>query len=206
MSQLSKIRADISHLPAAKLLLYLLKDVFPDKTVVTASLRAPSIVVLKMISDIDRDTPILFCQRGHVYPESMAYREQIIDILGLTNVTVTAGGASSSGSCGFFQHEQMWVGTSVGDGRVRETVHLAEALVPYDCWISAVYHSPKPENITHRVDICGEKLRVDVLRHRSANDIRRFMRDHELPFHPRAESHKIIKPAIQTPAADIYHF
>jgi len=206
MSLLSEIRTDISHLPAPKLLRYLLKDVFNGKTVVTASLRAPSIVVLKMVADIDPNTPVLFCQRGHIYPESMAYRDQIIETLGLTNVTITAGGTSSSGSCGFFQHEQMWVGTSVGDGRVRETVHLAEALVPYDCWISAVYHAPKPENISHRVDICGEKLRVDVLRHRSANDIRRFMRDHHLPFHPRAEPRTITKPSTQGPVADIYHF
>lgn len=206
MSLLREVRTDISHLPAPKLLRYLLKDVFAGKSVVTTSLRAPSIVVLKMIADIDPDTPVLFCQRGHVYEESQAYREKIVDILGLTNVTITAGGASSTGSCGFFQHEQMWVGTSVGDGRVRETVHLAEALLPYDCWISAVYHSPKPENITHRVDICGDKLRVDVLRHRSANDIRRFMLDHGLPFHPRAEPRKIAKPTTQGAVADIYHF
>jgi len=206
MSLLAAIRTDISHLPAPKLLLFLLKDTFPGKTVVTASLRAPSIVVLKMIADVDPETPVLFCQRGHVYPESIAYRQEIIDILGLKNVEITAGGTSSSGPCGFYQNEQMWVGTSVGDGRVRETVHLAEALVPYDCWISAVYHAPKPENITHRVDICGEKLRVDVLRHRSANDIRRFMRDHDLPFHPRAKPRRIAKPTSQDAVADIYHF
>ncbi len=206
MSLLAQIRTDISHLPAPKLLRFLLKDAFVGKTVVTASLRAPSIVVLKMIADVDPQTPVLFCQRGHVYPESLAYRDQIIKTLGLKNVEVTAGGTSSSGACGFYQNEQMWVGTSVGDGRVRETVHLAEALVPYDCWISAVYHAPKPENITHRVDICGEKLRVDVLRHRSANDVRRFMRDHDLPFHPRAKPRRIARPTTQNAVADIYHF
>jgi len=206
MSLLSDIRTDITHLPASKLLRFLLKDAFAAKTVVTASLRAPSIVVLKMIADVDPETPVLFCQRGHIYPESLDYRDQIIDILGLKNVTITAGGTSSSGTCGFFQHEQMWVGTSVGAGMVRETVHLAEALIPYDCWISAVYHAPKPENISHRVDICGEKLRVDVLRHRSANDIRRFMRDHDLPFHPRAKPRPIAKPTSQGAVADIYHF
>ena len=100
----------------------------------------------------------------------------------------------------------VFVGKIVGDGRVRETVHLAKALIPYDCWISAVYHSPKPENITHRADICGEKIRVDVLRHRSANDIRRFICDHDLPFHPRAKSRKIAKPTSQEAAADIYQF
>ena len=206
MSKLSEIRHDISHLPAQKLLKFFLKEAFPDKCVVTASLRAPSIVVLKMVADIDPDTPVLFCQRGHIYPESIEYRDRIVDILGLTNVTVTAGGTSSTGSCGFFQHEQMWVGTSVGSGMVRETVHLSEHLVPYDCWISAVYHAPKPENITHRVDVCGEKIRVDVMRHRSADDIRRFMRNNDLPFHPRAKPRKIIKPVGKVQAADIYHF
>jgi len=206
MSKLSELRTDISQLPANKLLRFLLKDAFPGKTAVTASLRAPSIVVLKMIADIDKNTPIMFCQRGHVYPESMEYRDRIIDILGLTNVEVTAGGTSSSGTCGFFQHEQMWVGTNVGNGRVKETVHLAEKLIPYDCWVSAVYHAPKSENITHRVDICGEKIRVDVLRHRSTNDIRRFMRDHGLPFHPRAKIKRIRVLQGPQPSADLYHF
>ena len=198
--------SDISYLPAPKLLRYLMCDVFAGKTVVTASLRAPSIVVLKMVADIDRSTPVFFCQRGHIYKESQKYREQIVDLLGLTNVTVTAGGAASSGSCGFFQHEQMWVGAPAGNGRIRETVHLSEILAPYDCWISAVYHAPRPENITHRVDTCGDKTRVDILRHRSAASIRRFMLDHGLPFHPRAKPRQIKIPASHEPAADIYHF
>lgn len=206
MSILSNIRTDINHLPAPRLLHFLLKEAFPAKTVVTASLRAPSIVVLKMVADIDPDTPVMFCQRGHVYPESIEYRETVIDVLGLTNVTVTAGGTSSNGSCGFYQNEQMWVGTANGNGRVRETVHLSELLVPYDCWISAVYHSPRPENITHRVDICGEKVRVDAMRHRSTNDIRRFMRDHDLPFHPRAKFRPQARAKSNESLTDIYHF
>lgn len=202
----SEIRSDISQLPAPHLLRYLIKEAFPGKIVVTASLRAPSVVVLKMVSDIDPATPVMFCQRGHVYPESIDYRDRIIELLGLTNVTITAGGVSSNGPCGFYQHEQMWVGTANGNGQVRETVHLSEALIPYDCWISAVYHAPKPENISHRVDVCGEKIRVDVLRHRSAHDIRRFMLDHDLPFHPRAETRQLTKPKSIEEIADIYHF
>jgi hypothetical protein len=98
------IRSISPDLSAEELLRHLIVERFPGKTVVTASLKAPSVVVLKMVADIGRATPVVFCRRGFQFPESRAYRERIVALLGLENIserrstTCRARPTSSGGS------------------------------------------------------------------------------------------------------------
>ena len=91
MPHLEPLRTATEGHTAEELLRFLIKDRYPGKTIVTASLRAPSVVVLKMVADIDPATPVVFCRRGTPFPESAAYHDTIVGLLGLSNVTVTAG-------------------------------------------------------------------------------------------------------------------
>ena len=75
MTEFDEIREACEDLSTEGLLRYLIKDRFPGMTVVTASLRAPSIVVLKMIADIDPGTPVMFCRPGQLFEESEAHRD-----------------------------------------------------------------------------------------------------------------------------------
>ena len=57
----------------------------------TASLMASSIVVLKMVADIDPATPVIFCHRPPVFEESVEYRAEIVRRLGLANTSMNEG-------------------------------------------------------------------------------------------------------------------
>src|SRR3546814_16887009 len=80
MSLLSDVRSVSSKLATPDLLRYLITEKFPGKTVVSASLRAPSIVMLSMVADVDPTTPVVFCRPGHLFPKSLEYRKRIIEI------------------------------------------------------------------------------------------------------------------------------
>ncbi len=186
MSVYQDIRSISPDLSTPDLLRFLIEDRFAGKTVVTASLKAPSVAVLKMVADIDPATPVVFCIRGFQFPESIEYRKRIVGLLGLERVSESHGGESEILPGDADHCEQMWCENRDMPGRSHEIVHLNQTLAPYDCWISAVYHMPRASHVTQRVDVEGRLIRIDPLIRWSKDDVLAFMREHKLPFHPRA--------------------
>ncbi len=194
MSVYQDIRSVSPDLSTPDLLRFLIEEKFAGKTLVTASLKAPSVVVLKLVADIDPATPVVFCVRGFGFPESDVYRTRIVELLGLENVSQTKGGEvevlpGDSDHC-----ERMWVEHRDSLTRSFEIVHLNQTLAPYSCWISAVYHLPNSPHVSHRVDVESRLIRVDPLIRWTKDDVRAFMREHKLPFHPRAIRRKPAPP------------
>lgn len=181
------IREISASLGTAELLRLLVNDRFPGETVVTASLRAPSIVVLKMISGIDPSVPVIFCQREPVFDESVTYRATIIKLLGLKNVSLNDGHETRVGPGDSDHCERMWVQYRDMPGSSDQTLHLNDCLAPYKCWISAVYHMARPDFVRHRVDVEGRLIRVDPLVRWTRGDVNAFMREHDLAYHRRAQ-------------------
>lgn len=206
MSLLQELRAVSGDLPIDKLLGYLLKERFTDKTAVTVSLRAPSIVVLKMIADIDPTVPVIFCQRGYLFPESREYRDRIVEQLGLTNISDSSGGESDVLPGDLDHFERMWSQNKNAPGRTYEIVHLNQSLAPYDCWISAVYHMDRLSHLTHRVEVEGRLVFIDPLVRWTKERVRQFMLDNNLPFHPFVAKGKPEPVPEDQQAVEMHHY
>ncbi|MGI9405535.1 MAG: phosphoadenosine phosphosulfate reductase family protein [Hyphomicrobiaceae bacterium] len=190
MPLLPAVRSVTSGLNTADMLRFLIEERFPGKTVVTASLRSSSIVVLKMVADIDPATPVVFCQVGSFFPDSQTYRDQIVAHLGLTNVTTSTGSEPLVREKDCTHCERMWAEYEDRPGRSFEIIHLNDTLAPYDCWISAVYHTKRPAHVRDRVDKEGRLIWVDPLVRWSRDDVRAFMKEHGIPYHKRAYREK----------------
>lgn len=206
LSVFQDITAISPDLSTPELLRHLITERFAGKTLVTASLKAPSIVVLKLVAEIDPATPVVFCTRGFQFPESKAHRERIVDLLGLSDVRLSEGGELQVQPGDHDHFESLWAESRHGTGRSYEIVHLNETLAPYDCWISAVYHVPRPPEVERRVDVEGRLIRVDPLVHWSRDEVRAFMAEHKLPYHPRALRPKPAAPAADETPPPAYHF
>lgn len=200
MPNLEVLTAATEGCTAQKLLQYLIEDRFPGSTVVTASLRAPSVVVLKMVADVDPATPVVFCRRGTPFPESTAYHDAIVGLLGLTNVTVTAGHERVARRGDRDHCEQMRVEYGNCSGAVHEIAHLNDVLAPFECWVSAVYHAARPADSRVRIDADGRLYRVNSLAGWSDEQIREFMQRHGIPHHARAYRQHMRMPPRQDPA------
>ncbi len=206
MSVFQDIRSLSPDLSTQDLLRFLIEERFAGKTLVTASLKAPSVVVLKLVADVDPATPVVFCVRGFQFPESGVYRKRIVELLGLENVSLSSGSEVEVMPGDQAHCERMWVETKDSQARSYEIAHFNQALAPYDCWISAVYHVPEPPNVRHRVDVEGRLIRINPLIRWSKDDVRSFMREHGLPFHPRAIRIKPVKPLEKQPLPPSYHY
>ena len=187
MTPRQEIRKISVDLTTPELLHYLIKERFPGEIVVTASLMASSVVVLKMISDIDPATPVIFCQRRPIFEESTEYRAKIVERLGLQNISLNNGRELEVAPGDNDHCERMFVQYRDMPGRSFQILHLNECLAPYKCWISAVYHVPRPDYVQNRVDVDGRLIRVDPLVRWTKDDVREYMRAQGLPYHKMAK-------------------
>ena len=64
----------------------MIKKEFPGRIAVVTSFGAESAVLLKLVSEISKDTPVIFLETQKHFPETLSYRDQLVERLGLTNV------------------------------------------------------------------------------------------------------------------------
>jgi len=183
---LFEIQETTKDLSCYSLIEYLVNDRFKGKIIVSASLRKRSIVLLQILADINPATPIVFCHAGTIYPESVEYKQLIIERLGLTDVRepqqkepVTIQGERD-------HVEWLKANYNGSQSTVKTALHLNKSLAGFECWISAVYHNHDYGSQVNRIDIEGKILRVNPLHDWTREDVDHFMKVHDLPFHKLA--------------------
>ena len=179
-----ELKTACQEMACIDLLTFLIKEKFAGKLVVTASLRARSVIVQQMISEIDPNTPIMYLRAGKQFPESEDYKKMIIERFGFTNVIEPAGGDEISIRSGDQDHIE-WVKARYDrtHGATQEAMHLNNTLEPYSCWISAVYHFDQDQTVRNRVEREGRLVRVNPLIDWDVERVQNFMDEFELPLH-----------------------
>ena len=56
------------------------------RVAVVSSFGAESAVLLALVADIDPSTPVFFVDTRQHFPETLAYRDELVRVLGLTDV------------------------------------------------------------------------------------------------------------------------
>lgn len=205
MTEVDKILGITAEMDTSSFLRYLIRERFPEKTVVTCSLRARSVVVLKLISEIDPATPIVFCHMPNLFPESREYFARLVSDLGLRDIreTVEDHGALP-GDCD--HSEGLWAEDPDDHTRAYMIAHLNDALAEFDCWISAAYHCPYPDAPGPRLVQEGRLIRVDPLASWSQSQVQGFMQENGLSYHPLAMSGRSQPPASESETVPSFAF
>jgi len=183
-----EIKEACQEMACTQLLEYLVKDKFAGKIAVTASLRARSVIVQHMLSEIDPTVPIIYCNAGKVFPESEEYKRDIIQRFGFTNVLEPIGENEALIRPGDLDHIE-WVKAQYdrNHGATQEAMHLNKTLEKYECWISAVYHYDQDSTTRSRVEREGLLVRVNPILDWDADRVQEFMEEFDLPYHKLAK-------------------
>ncbi|MFC1672646.1 phosphoadenosine phosphosulfate reductase family protein [Pseudomonadota bacterium] len=179
-----ELKSACQEMACLDLLSYLIKDKFAGKIAITASLRARSIIVQQMISEIDPTVPILYLSAGKQFPESVEYKKMIVERFGFTNVIEPKGVDETKIHEGDTDHIE-WVKARYDrtHGATQEAMHLNNTLSEYDAWISAVYHFDQDEAVRTRVEREGKLVRINPLIDWDVERVQNFMEEFELPYH-----------------------
>ncbi|MBY6014306.1 phosphoadenylyl-sulfate reductase [Qipengyuania gaetbuli] len=156
---------------------------------IVSSFGAESAVLLHLVSEIDRSIPVLFLETGKHFSETLAYRDELTDLLGLNRVDVYPDLADlqSRDETGL-----RWSYDPDGCCELRKVRPLEKALAPFDASLTGrkAFQSSTRANLPRfEVDTSDAqgRLKVNPLIDWKAEDIAAYMSVHELPRHPLVE-------------------
>ncbi len=151
---------------------------------IVSSFGADSAVLLHVASEVNRDTPILFVDSGKHFPETLAYRDRLTELLGLRAVRTVAATAAELRA-----QDPAGVRHRVDpDGccELRKVRPLETALAPFDTWING----RRREQAATRADLprferdAAGRLKLNPLHDWSREMVAAYLRRHDLPRHP----------------------
>jgi len=179
----SRIEVKFAGLKAASLLRLAIQELFPGHIALVSSFGADSAVLLHMVSEIDKSTPVVFVDTGQLFPETLAYRDRLCAILGLTNIVV----ASPDERLLAKEDPEKFLFASDPDRccDIRKVLPLAAALEGYEAWITGRKSFQSATRATLPLfEAEGERVKVNPLVGWSASDVLAYIKRVALPPHP----------------------
>jgi phosphoadenosine phosphosulfate reductase len=154
-----------------------------DAAAMPSSFGADSVVLLHMVGEIAPATPVLFLDTGKLFAETIAYRELLVEHLGLRDVrsvTPDADRIAEEDPSGY-----LWTVEPDQCCAVRKVEPLARALADFDAWITG---RRRFQSVTRAQLPIFErdqgKTKINPLAGWLAADVAAYMEKHNLPRHP----------------------
>jgi phosphoadenosine phosphosulfate reductase len=160
-----------------------IKDLFPGRIALVSSFGADSAILLHMAAQIDRATPVLFVDTRVLFEETLAYRDELVAHLGLTNVTALAPKPALLAAED--PENFLWASNPDRCCEIRKVLPLAEALEGYDAWITGRKRFQGQTRETLALfDSEGGRIKVNPLAHWTAAKVTDYLDAFALPRHP----------------------
>lgn len=167
-----------------------LKDALAGEVAVVSSFGAESAVLLHLVSRIDPGLPVLFLETGKHFPETLAYRDLLVERLGLTsvrNLVPDPAAITAKDESGL-----RWSYDPDGCCEIRKVQPLARALATFDATITgrkAFQSSTRAALPRFEIDTSDKqgRLKINPLIDWSADMLAAYIAEHDLPPHPLVE-------------------
>ena len=156
---------------------------FKDRIALLSSFGAESSVLLHMVSEVDRDIPVMFIDTLKLFPETLAYRDRLVRELGLRDVRViqpNIADLQSDDPAG-----TLHLSNPDSCCHIRKTLPLEKAFKGFDVMISGRkrFHGAGRSDLKH-IGFDDKRIKIEPLAAFSALDLRTYMVQHQLPSHP----------------------
>jgi phosphoadenosine phosphosulfate reductase len=154
------------------------------KVFASSSFQTHSIPMLHLISEIDRDIPVVFLQTGFHFPETLAFRDQIVEQLGLTLINVESAipKLAQRDATGRFH----FASDPTYCCYLNKTKPMEPILGQYDVWITGVRRDQNNIRKQFELEAPGpfDTLRFHPMLDWNNKMIHQYRRLHQLPPHP----------------------
>ena len=164
-----------------------LKDSLAGDVAIVSSFGAESAVLLHLVAQIDKSVPVLFLDTAKHFPETIAYRDELVAHLGLTNLVILTPDAEELAKKD--EAGLRWSWDPDGCCDIRKVKPLEKALAGYDATITgrkAFQSSTRAQLPRFEIDNSDAqgRLKINPLIDWKAEDITAYMEEHNLPRHP----------------------
>jgi phosphoadenosine phosphosulfate reductase len=184
------LNARFAGVPAADMLRELLTGELAGRTALVSSFGAESAVLLHLVAEVDRDVPLIFTNTQKMFGETLAYRDELAERLGFTDLRVYRPDprllASKDAT------SLRWSYDPDGCCEIRKVEPLKRALRGFDTWISGRkgFQSgtrtalPLFELDEADAAVSGPKLKINPLAGWAKAELDAYFTEHDLPHHP----------------------
>lgn len=128
------LRANYASSTTAELLRAMITREFPGRLAVVSSFGAESAVILHLVSRIAPATPVIFLDTGQLFGQTVTYRRELTEWLGLEDVRVVgphAGDVAARDPAG-----DLWRRDPDACCALRKVEPLRAALAGFDAWVT----------------------------------------------------------------------
>ncbi|MEO8668043.1 MAG: phosphoadenylyl-sulfate reductase [Bauldia sp.] len=182
-SEAASLNARYGTLDAKAAIRLSLEELFPGRIALVSSFGSESAVLLHLLSEVDRDAPVIFLDTGRLFPETLQYRTLLTEQLGLRDVrTVTPDPERVMGKD---PHRALWMTNPDLCCAIRKTEPLQRALKGFDAWFTGrkrFQNSVRAELKLFEAD--GHRIKVNPLANWTAADLKAYSSARGLPEHP----------------------
>jgi phosphoadenosine phosphosulfate reductase len=179
----ARLAPKFASIDTRALMRMVIEDLFPGRIALVSSFGADSAVVLHMAAEIDKSIPVIFIDTRVLFAETLAYRDELVAHLGLTNVTTVW--PNSALLAAEDPENFLWATNPDRCCEIRKVLPLSEALEGHEAWISG----RKRFQTETRTGLAlfeseGGRIKVNPLAHWTSRKIVSFLDAHALPRHP----------------------
>ncbi len=159
---------------------------FPGRLALVSSFGADAATLLHLVSTVDRSLPVIFIDTGKHFGETLAYRDKLTALFGLTDVRSV--GPDPVRLAEKDPDEVLWFHNADGCCAVRKVEPLARALAGFDAWITGRKRFQASTRAgLHAFEADGARVKVNPLIAWSREDVAAYIATHALPPHPLVE-------------------
>ena len=179
----SRLETRFAQLKASSLLRLAIEDLYPGRIALVSSFGADAAALLHMVAQIDKATPVVFVDTGQHFPETVAYRDDLVAHLKLTNAIVAEPNAETIAQ----EDPEKFLFASDPDRccDIRKVRPLAEAMEGFDAWITGRKGFQSATRATLPLfEAEGERIKINPLVGWSSSDVLKYIADAGLPRHP----------------------
>ncbi len=129
-----RLSESYGSLDGAALLAPMIRREFPGRIAVVSSFGTEAAVLLALVAEIDPALPVIFLDTGKHFEETLDYRDELVDVLGLSDVRSYRpdwGELFASDSDG-----SLWRNRPDACCHLRKVLPLRRALEGFDAWIT----------------------------------------------------------------------
>ena len=164
-----------------------LKAIGRERLALVSSFGTESAALLKVMADVDPAIPVIFLDTGWLFEETLAYRDTLIEKLGLRDVRSIK--PLEEALSREDPDKELWFSDPDACCRIRKVEPLARALKPFSAWING----RKRFQGGARADIPvveqdGVRLKFNPFAHSSREEIEAIYKLADLPPHPLVAS------------------
>ncbi len=178
----SRLGKRFAAMEAGSLLRLAIRDLFPGRIALVSSFGADSAVLLHMVASIDRATPVIFVDTGHLFPETLEYRDELTALLGLTDVRSIQ--PSQDDLATLDPERFLWASDPDRCCEIRKVAPLARAIEGYEAWITGRKRFQSSTRASLPLfEAEGERVKINPLAGWDASELIAYLDRHALPRH-----------------------